>query len=80
MVLHFAKQPLFKVGGRAFWAHRHFLRESHGIFVRQGNVAEWSRVLAVYNRVINGVGSNPTTALKLFCTLTIRAIETGRSR
>ena len=24
MVLHFAQQPLFKVGRRAFWAYRHF--------------------------------------------------------
>ena len=43
-------------------------------------MAEWSRALAAYIRDIDGVGSNPTTAHELFCTLTKRTtgMEDGR--
>ena len=59
-----------------------FRVESDGIIVRQGNVAEWSRALAVNVSDIGGVGSNPNTAHKLFCTLTKRTtgMEDGRNR
>ena len=56
--------------------------ESHGTFVRQGNVAEWSKALAVETNHVEGVGSNPTTAHRVFCTLTKRTtgMEDGQNR
>ena len=57
-----------------------FRVESDGIFVKQGNVAEWSRALAVYISHIDGMGSNPTNAHLLFCTLTRRTTGMEDSR